>query len=118
MASEVLTVPVAAKLLHPNTDTYWGPTFQLMPTIKASGDRLLGNASDFFELFEVAFSARPRRLAVLTRLLTPLRRPGTYKVNVVATTVLNQHLSGSHTYKSCTKGSEKIKLKRVKKHHG
>jgi len=35
----------------------------------------------------------------------------------VATTVLNQHLSGSHTYKSCTKGSGKIKLKRVKKHH-
>jgi len=35
----------------------------------------------------------------------------------VATTVLNQHLSGSHTYKSCTKGSEKIKLKPVKKHH-
>ena len=35
----------------------------------------------------------------------------------MATTVLNQHLSGSHTYKSCTKGSGKIKLKRVKKHH-
>ena len=58
MASEVLTVPVAAKLLHPNTDTYWGPTFQLMPTIKASGDRLLGT-SDFFELFEIAFWPDP-----------------------------------------------------------
>ena len=33
----------------------------------------------------------------------------------MATTVLNQHLSGSHTYKSCTKGSGKIKLKQVKK---
>jgi len=42
---------------------------------------------------------------------------GTYKISVVATTVLNQHLSGSHTYKSCTKGSGKIKLKPVKKHH-
>jgi len=42
---------------------------------------------------------------------------GTYKVSVVATTVLNQHLSGSRTYKSCTKGSGRIKLTRVKKHH-
>ena len=43
---------------------------------------------------------------------------GTYKVSVVATTVLNQHLSGSKTYKSCsTKGSGTIGLKRVKKHH-
>jgi hypothetical protein len=40
---------------------------------------------------------------------------GTYKVSVVATTVLNQHLSGSKTYKSCTKGSGKIKLKGSKK---
>jgi hypothetical protein len=42
---------------------------------------------------------------------------GTYKVSIVATTVLNQHLSGSQTYKSCTKGSGKIKLRHVKKHH-
>jgi hypothetical protein len=41
---------------------------------------------------------------------------GTYKVSVVATTVLKQHLSGSQTYKSCTKGSGKIKLRHVKKH--
>jgi len=31
-----------------------GPTFQLEPTIKPLGDRLLGTA-DFFEAFEVAF---------------------------------------------------------------
>ena len=36
---------------------------------------------------------------------------GTYKIGVVATTVLKQHLTGSQTYKSCTKGSGKIKLK-------
>lgn len=42
---------------------------------------------------------------------------GTYKISVVATTVLKQRLSGSQTYKSCTKGSGKIGLKRVKKHH-
>ena len=42
---------------------------------------------------------------------------GTYKVSVVATTVLNQHLSGSRTYKSCTLCSGTIGLKRVKKHH-
>jgi hypothetical protein len=42
---------------------------------------------------------------------------GTYKISVVATTVLKQHLSGSQTYKSCTKGSGTIGLKRVKKHH-
>jgi len=44
-------------------------------------------------------------------------RPGTYKISVVATTVLKQHLTGSQTYKSCTKGSGKIKLKGGKKHH-
>lgn len=42
---------------------------------------------------------------------------GTYKISVVATTVLKQHLTGSQTYKSCIKGSGKIKLKRVKDHH-
>jgi hypothetical protein len=36
---------------------------------------------------------------------------GTYKVSVVATTVLKQRLTGSQTYKSCMKGSGKIKLK-------
>jgi hypothetical protein len=39
---------------------------------------------------------------------------GTYKISVVATTILKQKLTGSQTYKSCTKGSGKIKLKRVK----
>lgn len=43
---------------------------------------------------------------------------GTFKISVTATTVLNQHLSGSQTYRSCTKGSGKIKLHKVKKHHG
>ncbi len=42
---------------------------------------------------------------------------GTYKISVVATTVLNQRLSGNQTYRSCTKGSGKIKLHRVKAHH-
>ncbi len=42
---------------------------------------------------------------------------GTYKIGVVATTVLNQRLTGSQTYKSCAKGSGTIKLHRVKKHH-
>jgi hypothetical protein len=41
---------------------------------------------------------------------------GTYKISVVATTVLKQQLTGSQTYKSCTKGSGKIKLKGSKKH--
>jgi hypothetical protein len=43
---------------------------------------------------------------------------GTYKISVTATTVLKQRLSGSQTYKSCTKGTGKIKLKKVKHHHG
>jgi hypothetical protein len=44
---------------------------------------------------------------------------GTYKVSVVATTILKQRLTGSQTYQSCTKGSGKIKLhRRPKKHHG
>lgn len=52
--SERLTVPLYVKIIEPATGSYWGPTFQLEPTIKASGDRLLGTA-DFFEAFEVAF---------------------------------------------------------------
>jgi hypothetical protein len=52
--------------------------------------------------------------------LTSLPTSGTYKVSVVATTILKQRLSGSSTYTSCTKGSGKIKLhgKGKKKHHG
>ena len=51
--------------------------------------------------------------------LTSLPTSGTYKVSVVATTILKQHLTGSSTYKSCTKGSGKIKLHHQgKKHHG
>jgi hypothetical protein len=42
---------------------------------------------------------------------------GTYKVSVLAITVLNQRLTGSATYHSCTKGSGKIKLHRRKSHH-
>jgi hypothetical protein len=41
---------------------------------------------------------------------------GTFTLSVVATTVLNQRLSGSQTYKSCTAGSGKIKLHKVKHH--
>lgn len=44
---------------------------------------------------------------------------GTYKISVTATTVLHKTLTGSQTYKSCTIGSGKIKLKGgKKKHHG
>jgi hypothetical protein len=35
---------------------------------------------------------------------------GTYKISVLAITVLNQCLSGSRTYHSCTKSSGAIKL--------
>jgi hypothetical protein len=42
---------------------------------------------------------------------------GTYKISLVATTILKQKLTGSQTYKSCTKGSGKIKLKGKKTHH-
>ncbi len=42
---------------------------------------------------------------------------GTYKVSVLATTVLNQHLSGSSTYHSCTKGSGQIPLHSSKPQH-
>jgi hypothetical protein len=41
---------------------------------------------------------------------------GTYKVSVVATTILKQKLTGSQTYKACAKGSGKIKLKGKKGH--
>jgi hypothetical protein len=41
---------------------------------------------------------------------------GSYTIKVVATTVLNQRLSGSRSYHSCAKGSDKIKLHRVKRH--
>lgn len=52
--------------------------------------------------------------------LTSLPTSGAYTVSVVATTLLKQRLAGSQTYKSCTKGSGKIKLhgKGKKKHHG
>jgi hypothetical protein len=43
---------------------------------------------------------------------------GTYKISILATTVLRQRLSGSQTYKSCTAGSGKIGLKGKKHHHG
>lgn len=56
---------------------------------------------------------RLKKGITLTKLPT-----GTYKIGVTATTVLKQHLTGSQTYKSCTKGSGKIKLKKVKHHHG
>ena len=39
---------------------------------------------------------------------------GTYKISILATTVLKQRLSGSQTYKSCTAGSGKIGLKKAK----
>ena len=40
---------------------------------------------------------------------------GTYKISILATTVLKQRLSGSQTYKSCAAGSGKIGLKGGKK---
>ena len=42
---------------------------------------------------------------------------GTYKISILATTVLRQRLSGSQTYKSCAAGSGLIGLKGGKKHH-
>jgi hypothetical protein len=44
---------------------------------------------------------------------------GTYKISVLAITVLNQRLSGSKTYHSCTKSSGAVKLHGSKsnKHH-
>jgi hypothetical protein len=51
--------------------------------------------------------------------LKNLPTTATYKVSVVATTILKQHLTGSQTYRSCAKGSGKIKLhRRPKKHRG
>jgi hypothetical protein len=43
---------------------------------------------------------------------------GTYKLSFQATTVLNQKLTGSRTYKSCTKGSGTIGLKKAQKGKG
>jgi hypothetical protein len=42
---------------------------------------------------------------------------GSYKIKVLAITVLNHRLSGGHTYNSCTKGSGKIKLVGAKPKH-
>jgi hypothetical protein len=47
--------------------------------------------------------------------LKKLPSSGSYKVSVVATTILKQKLSGSQSYKACAKGSGKIKLKGSKK---
>jgi hypothetical protein len=47
--------------------------------------------------------------------LKKLPAAGTYKISIVATTILKQRLAGSQTYKACTKGSGKIKLKGKKK---
>ena len=55
---------------------------------------------------------RLKKGITLTKLPT-----GTYKISILATTVLKQRLSGSQTYKSCTAGSGKIGLKGGKKHH-
>ena len=55
---------------------------------------------------------RLKKPITLTKLPT-----GTYKISILATTVLKQRLSGSQTYKSCTAGSGKIGLKDGKKHH-
>ncbi len=59
VASEALTVPIVAKLMHPSTGEYWGPTFQLWPTIKTAGERVLGTG-DFFHLFDIGFTPDPR----------------------------------------------------------
>jgi hypothetical protein len=68
-------------------------------------------------------AARVRGVKSVKKGVTLKRLPsGTYKIGIVATTVLNQRLSGSKTYHSCTKSSGKIKLHRVVKashhHHG
>jgi hypothetical protein len=49
--------------------------------------------------------------------LKKLPASGTYKISVTATTILKQKLTGSQTYKACSKGSGKIKLKGSKKGH-
>lgn len=56
--SQKLATPLAAKILDPSTGASWGPTINLSPSIKSSGDRLLGT-DDFFEIFEVAFWPDP-----------------------------------------------------------
>jgi hypothetical protein len=47
--------------------------------------------------------------------LKKLPASGSYKISVTATTILKQKLAGSQTYKACSKGSGKIKLKGSKK---
>ena len=61
---------------------------------------------------DVKGTKRLKKGVTLTKLPT-----GTYKIGVVATTVLNQRLIGSQTYKACTKASSKIKLHSGKKAH-
>jgi len=57
-------------------------------------------------------------IKVLKKGITLKKLPiGSYKISIVATTVLKQHLSGSQSYKSCTTGSGNIGLERVKKKH-
>jgi hypothetical protein len=48
--------------------------------------------------------------------LKKLPASGSYKISVVATTILKQKLTGSQSYKACGKGSGKIKLKGKKGH--
>lgn len=60
-AQAALTKPavaVAARVVDPATNQYWGPTFRLTPSFKPAGDRLLGTR-DFFETFEVSFWPHP-----------------------------------------------------------
>ena len=47
--------------------------------------------------------------------LKKLPASGSYKISVVATTILKQKLTVSQTYKSCTKGSGNIGLHKPKK---
>jgi hypothetical protein len=47
--------------------------------------------------------------------LKKLPASGSYRISVVATTILKQKLTGSQSYKACGKGSGKIKLKGSKK---
>jgi hypothetical protein len=49
--------------------------------------------------------------------LKKLPASGSYKISVTATTLLKKKLTGSQSYKACTKGSGKIGLKGGKKHH-
>jgi hypothetical protein len=62
--------------------------------------------------------ARVKGVKRVKRGLTLKHLPaGTFKVSVTAVTVLNQRLTGSRTYRSCTKGSGKLVLHGKKKHH-